>query len=367
MTNKTEQLPSRASLVSGVALNLATGGGDFAEPAAKKRDFEGLAYTGARFSFGPFGDQGVVELEGLEIPESGVAALQQHDFAMFAGKVTGFEKDGGELKVKGFLFSDEDGQRIANKSDEGAEWQMSIGFDIDLSSAVFLGEEASMKVNGQDEEGPLYVLQKTKLAEISFVPLGADPNTSALALERGGGVSHDLDTEEANVAEQSEKRPDAATLAQTFSSEFAEDPAFALSAIQRGLSLEQARAEFKSVQLKKQTEQLEHARAELEAAKREREELEAKLAKAEKPSAGVALSGGIAQPVTDGDPVRQWEDLVREETKRLSDLGSRGAPRAIAGLSRSANVRAQAAHNVALSHPELREEYLEAFNARVTG
>jgi hypothetical protein len=43
----------------------------------------------------------------------------------------------------------------------------------------FVKDGESARVNGRDVTGPILIARKTSLGEISFVPRGADGNTSA--------------------------------------------------------------------------------------------------------------------------------------------------------------------------------------------
>ena len=70
----------------------------------------------------------------------------------------------------------------ASISDQGGRWQASVGISIDAESIEFLGAEDSATVNGRKVEGPCVVFRKTQLRETSFVPVGADQDTSSIAL-----------------------------------------------------------------------------------------------------------------------------------------------------------------------------------------
>ena len=58
----------------------------------------------------------------------------------------------------------------------GAEWQMSIGANADEYRRV--EAEEKININGQELAGPLYVITKSTLREVSVVAVGADASTN---------------------------------------------------------------------------------------------------------------------------------------------------------------------------------------------
>ena len=60
----------------------------------------------------------------------------------------------------------------------GFPWQASIGAAV--QEHEFVREGQTVHVNGRAWQGPVNVVRRSSLGEISFVDLGADGNTSAL-------------------------------------------------------------------------------------------------------------------------------------------------------------------------------------------
>lgn len=142
------------------------------------KKFNMLAYTGAAIDVG-FGMRVVVDLEGMTVRNQAIPILRGHDSSQIAGHSTGIDKTAKNLRVTGVLSGspgvvDEIRATAAN----GFPWQASIGASID-KQMEFIDKGESAEVNGRTFRGPLYIARKTTLAEVSFVPIGADGNTSA--------------------------------------------------------------------------------------------------------------------------------------------------------------------------------------------
>lgn len=158
-----------------VAIAAAEGEGD----AQKLATFKGNAYTGA-----PMKPQGwwtpiVVDLDGVVIPSQHRPALRQHDHEQIVGHTTSVKaspKDG--IPVEGvFSGQTEHVEKVTVPARNGFQWQLSIGANPVRTEWLEAGE--STEVNGRTVTGPLTISRETELGEISFVPLGADGNTTA--------------------------------------------------------------------------------------------------------------------------------------------------------------------------------------------
>jgi hypothetical protein len=77
--------------------------------------------------------------------------------------------------------------KVTEPAKNGFQWQLSIG--ADPIRTEFLEAGATTTVNGREVTGPLTISRETRLGEISFVPLGADGDTSAaVSASRGKGT-----------------------------------------------------------------------------------------------------------------------------------------------------------------------------------
>jgi len=138
--------------------------------------FSGVAYSGGVIpQYGWYGDA-AIDLATLSIPKGQIFALIDHDYTKRAGKLTA-ELSGGQIIVNGEFFTNDAGNEVAKLFAEGAPWQMSIGINSKPRSS---DEKAPVAVNGQVLNiNTLFA--GASLREVSFVPVGADPNTAVAA------------------------------------------------------------------------------------------------------------------------------------------------------------------------------------------
>jgi hypothetical protein len=161
---------------TGFAVTIKAAEGEGAE--RKLPTFSGVAYTGAPMRPEGFYTPIICDLNGFVFDKSH-PALRQHDHEQIVGHTTSIkasEKDG--LSVEGvFSGQDEHAKKVTDPASKDFPWQFSIGADPIETSYLESGEEGEM--NGRKITGPMILSHKTKLGEISFVPRGADSDTSA--------------------------------------------------------------------------------------------------------------------------------------------------------------------------------------------
>ena len=135
----------------------------------------GLAYSGGKMNLPGWKYPVVVDLAGMEIPES-VPLLTNHENKTDArvGMVSASVKNNA-LEISGEIVSDsKDAADIIAQSKAGADWQLSIGADVKECELV----KSSREVNGQSQDGPFYHIKKSTLREVSVVAVGADAHTT---------------------------------------------------------------------------------------------------------------------------------------------------------------------------------------------
>jgi hypothetical protein len=153
-----------------------------ADPAGgdgkKLARFEGNAYTGA-----PMKPQGwwtpvVIDLDGVKIPSQNRPALRQHDHEQIVGHTDSVKVTKAGIEIAG-VFSGEQqhADKVTVPAGNGFPWQLSVGANPTRTEFLEAGEET--EVNGRKVSGPLTISRETEIGEISFVPLGADGDTSA--------------------------------------------------------------------------------------------------------------------------------------------------------------------------------------------
>ena len=327
-----------------------------------KREFTMDAYTGAIFDIG-FGPA-VINLEGLALPREGVPIFRQHKPELFIGRSTGIRKMRGRLFVDGELFDNiDEADQVVRISDQGGRWQASVGVAIDFEHLQFVEPGKTLEANGQTHSGPFVLLGSTTLREVSFVPLGADSNTSAVALE-AAAKTHQLALEAQETMDEKERIA-------ALSAEFAKRPAFALKAINKGWTLEEAKERAAELDAALAEQATAHAAA-LETQKTAHEAALAEAKKGKPASPAAVLSGfgpGGAPTGDDGEPADAFNALVDAEEARLRERGHTGANKRGGGLrfsrlalGRTANLRARAVANVAEKHKDIHKAYLDAHN-----
>ena len=135
----------------------------------------GVAYSGGKMSLPVWRHPVVVDLAGMEIPES-VPLLTNHENKTDSriGLISAAVRN-NVLEITGEIVSDsKDAADIIAQGKAGADWQLSIGADVKECELV----KGSREVNGQEVEGPFYHIKKSTLLEVSVVAVGADAHTN---------------------------------------------------------------------------------------------------------------------------------------------------------------------------------------------
>lgn len=147
------------------------------EGKGKLRKFAMTAYTGGTMDVG-FGWPVVVDLEGMRVPSATRPIFKSHDPTLIVGHTDKVEISQQRLKVSGVISGvGEAAQEVVALAANGFPWQASIGARVERREFVDRGEK--VKVNGRSFDGPIIVVRASTLGEVSFVPIGADMNTSA--------------------------------------------------------------------------------------------------------------------------------------------------------------------------------------------
>lgn len=353
--------------------------GGHAEGPAKRREFSILAYTGAVFDVG-FGPA-VFDLAGLEGPAQGLPVLRDHDWSKFLGRASKCEATDAGLVIDTTLFDDEDANRVVSLADQDAKWEASIGVGFDFDDIDWICEESSCEANGREYPGPVMLIRRAQLAEVSFVPSGADSNTRALSLSaQRDAVRADFVAElqgakpQPNVQEVAvmADKPKAATAAE-LSDAWPDDPAFVVACLKRGDTIAEAkaaRADVVAAELKAEREAFAKERAEFEAQLSAEREARAKAEEqAAKPEPGAQLSGatrGEAEAATYDDAFEAFQAEVDAEVAKLSAAGHSGSHGSVARLEATAR-RREAVARVADKNPALHRAMIAQMRAKAGG
>ena len=146
-----------------------------AKDAGGKHRVAGLAYSGGKMRLFGWARPVVVDLSGMTVPES-VPLLANHENHTLGrvGVVTA-KADGGRLAIEGDIVAGgELAEAIVAQGKAGADWQLSIGAEVEAAELV---QEGRRKVNGVEHDAPFYHVTKSTLREVSVVAVGADRST----------------------------------------------------------------------------------------------------------------------------------------------------------------------------------------------
>jgi len=171
--------------LTGTAEITAIAAGADAEKALPR--FKMLAYTGGAMRVAGWRHPVVLDLAGLSVPSQNRPIRFAHDPAAGVGHTDAIRVEGGQLVATGVISRDTATAReVVASSRNGFPWQASVGASVE--EFEFIRESQKAIVNGLEFSGPINVVRKATLGEISFVDLGADGRTSAsIAAQQGGG------------------------------------------------------------------------------------------------------------------------------------------------------------------------------------
>ena len=137
-----------------------------------------VAYTGTPMRVSGWRYPVIIDLAGLAIPSQTRPIRFGHDPLSGVGHTDTIRVEQGQLVATGIVSRDTPAAReVVVSSKNGFPWQASVGASVDEFEFVKDGQK--VMVNGSQYSGPLNVVRKSTLGEISFVDLGADGATSA--------------------------------------------------------------------------------------------------------------------------------------------------------------------------------------------
>ena len=137
------------------------------------------AYNGGLMNVG-WGRPVGVELSGLKWrDDNAVPILCQHktySIDAICGQATKVSHDGKTLTIEAdFMPVSEDAKKVHELAKAGFKFQASVG--VSASDVIFIDENQSYKLNGEEVKGKCYIVRAGTLNEVSIVPLGADGST----------------------------------------------------------------------------------------------------------------------------------------------------------------------------------------------
>ena len=184
----TQQVPDQLSFICPLTIEAASdkpsGGGASGVP-----QFRMVAYTGGLMRIEGFPHPVVVDLEGLAIDRQDIPVRLDHQSRQGVGHTQRVAVENGSLIAEGLVSRDTSWARdVIRSGQNGFPWQASIGAAV--VDAQFIPNGQNVTVNGRTFDGPIHVVRKAILKEISFVDNGADSSTSARIAANSKEQSH---------------------------------------------------------------------------------------------------------------------------------------------------------------------------------
>ncbi|HYE91768.1 MAG TPA: hypothetical protein VEA38_12140 [Terriglobales bacterium] len=317
-----------------------------ADAGAKTPRCSMVLYSGKPFV--GWGFNAILDLDGLEIATDQVMPiLRQHDGAAIVGQSDKITK-AGALEVHGDVYPELDaGREVLAASARGFRWQASFGVQpkVDGSAFEWVDRDEQKTVNGHTFTDGL-IIRRSVLKEGSFVPLGADPNTSAIAAA-AGDAQINLPPRRSKTTMGDATNPSATEKKgasyKDLKAAFPKHPEFAIEQFEAGATLADAKAAFADVL------QAELAAKDAELA--EAKKTPAQPAAAARPSPRQPIPVANAAPraggTGDGSAKARWEAAIKTEI----DGGK---------------TKTEAVRLVSQNDPELHDAYLAECNRGVT-
>ncbi len=165
--------------------------------------FSMVAYTGSPMRVGGWRWPVVVDLAGLSIPSQSRPIRFGHDMQSGVGHTDAIRIEDGQLVAAGVVSRDTvAAKEVVASARNGFPWQASLGAGVE--EYEFVKENQRVMVNGREFSGPLNVIRRATLGEISFVDLGADGRTSASVAAGAPDFTEEISTMDENNNSQSE-------------------------------------------------------------------------------------------------------------------------------------------------------------------
>lgn len=161
------------------------------DPEALPELWRGVLYTGEPFTGHWYWGTVYLDVSGFAPKRQDLNALMEHDRARVVGSTTKLAKASGEIRVEGkFLMGDmeeePDANTVRRRLSQGHPYQMSGVWQPAKVEQVPAGAQA--KVNGKTVDGPCAIFRSFGIAEASFVSVGWDGMTAAVAAGENAGA-----------------------------------------------------------------------------------------------------------------------------------------------------------------------------------
>ena len=135
----------------------------------------GIAYSGGKMRLFGWSHPVVVDLAGMTIPGSVPLLANHENHTLGRVGVAEVKAESGHLTLSGeVVAAGELADAIVAQGKAGADWQLSIGAEVEAAELV---QQGKRKVNGVEHDAPFYHVSRSTLREVSVVAVGADRST----------------------------------------------------------------------------------------------------------------------------------------------------------------------------------------------
>ena len=172
--------------------------------APKLARFSMVAATGIPMKLRGWKFPVILNMEGGTVPSQVMPMRMNHDHDQGVGHSDAISIQGGQLHAIGVISRGTPAATdVIQSARNGFPWKASLGADPDSKEDVeFIRAGESVNVNGRDYNGPLNVVHRWTLGEISFVDRGADGGTSvevAAMAKDGNDSTNDQDVGQSGI------------------------------------------------------------------------------------------------------------------------------------------------------------------------
>lgn len=153
----------------------------------EKPRFRITAYTGEAMNLNWWQHPVVIDMATMDASVQAIPALYDHvpDADFIVGQCEKWSAANGAVVCEGYFTPTDDlpadrnyCKKVLDRAKAGYKWQASVGANPATVEEVKAG--TTVKVNGRDYSGPIFVARGVQLREVSFVVLGGDRRTSAV-------------------------------------------------------------------------------------------------------------------------------------------------------------------------------------------
>ena len=174
-----------------------------------KPKVSGVAYSGGKMRLFGWSHPVVVDLSGMAVPERVPLLANHENHTLGRVGLAEVKADSGHLLISGeVVAAGELADAIVAQGKAGADWQLSIGAEVEAAELVQTGKRT---VNGVEHEAPFYHVTKSTLREVSVVAVGADRSThmsvTAKLELKGNSIMEPEEKKETPVAEVAATTP----------------------------------------------------------------------------------------------------------------------------------------------------------------